>query len=218
MPHTQHLTACHDCDLLIEVPSVPNDFNAVCPRCKHVLHEEHPNAVERGLALSIAGLLLFPFANLLPIISISRMGLNHSGTIVEGILDLYADGFWIMGTLVLISAVLAPLIEISLIFVITSHLWLGKRPRFLVTLMHALHSVREWSMLEVMMMGILVSMVKLKDIAMLELGIGLLCFILTLLCAVSIQWLVNEAELWDAITAPVDNKNSTDTNLQEVPS
>jgi paraquat-inducible protein A len=202
MPHTQHLTACHDCDLLIEIPTVPNDFNAVCPRCGHVLHEAHPNAVERGLALSIAGLLLFPFANLLPLISISRMGLNHSGTIAEGIYDLFVDGFGIMGALVLFSAVLAPLIEISLIFTITSHLWLGKRPAYLLPLMRSLHQVREWSMLEVMMMGILVSMVKLKDIALLELGVGLLCFILTLLCAISIQWLVNEAELWDAITEP----------------
>jgi paraquat-inducible protein A len=200
MENRQHLTACPDCDLLIDLQAVPVKFNAICPRCRHIIYEAHPDAIQRGLALSIGGLLLFPLAVFLPLMTLSRMGLTHAGSIAEGIHKLYSGGYWFMASMVLLCAVLAPLLELSVMFVISALLWLKKRSPYLIHLMKTLHAVREWAMLEVLMMGIMVSLVKLKDMATLEFGMGLVCMVLTLLCVVLIQVLVDEHELWESIT------------------
>lgn len=209
-----HLGACPDCDLLIDITAVPVDFNAVCPRCGHVLYEAHPNAVLRGLALSASGLLLFPLAMLLPIMTLSRMGLVHAGSIADGIFRLFTGGYWVMGTMVLVCAVLAPLIDLLLLFFITSLIWLKKKTPHLTTMMRTLHHIRDWAMLEVLMMGIMVSLVKLKDMATLEFGAGLACMVMTLLCAVLSQVVVNHHELWEKIDAlSIDTLASNDNGV-----
>lgn len=208
----QHLTACPDCDLLIDLREVPFRYNALCPQCQHVIYESHPNIVERGLALSIAGLLLFPFAVFLPLMTLSRMGLAHAGSIAEGIHKLYSGGYWFMASMVLICTVIAPLLELGLMFTISAHLWLKKQSPYLLSLMKIFRKVREWSMLEVLMMGIMVSLVKLKDMATLEFGMGLVCMVLTLLCVVLIQVLIDDYELWNVLT---DDIEQTDTTTQD---
>jgi paraquat-inducible protein A len=103
--------------------------------------------------------------------------------------------------MVLVCAVLAPLIDLLLMFFITTLLWLNKKTPYLKTMMRVLHHIREWAMLEVLMMGIMVSLVKLKDMATLEFGAGLICMVMTLLCAVLSQVVVDHHELWDRIDA-----------------
>ena len=50
------LVACHDCDLLQKIPPLPPRGAAKCPRCGALLRRQRPNAVERTLALAVAGL------------------------------------------------------------------------------------------------------------------------------------------------------------------
>jgi len=213
MSDNHHLTACPDCDLLIDLPPVPLDYNAVCPRCGHVLYEAHADSVLRGLALSASGLLLFPLAMFLPIMTLSRMGLIHAGTIFDGIYKLFSSGYWVMGLMVLVCAVLAPLIDLLLMFFITSLIRLKKKTPYLKTMMRTLHHIRDWAMLEVLMMGIMVSLVKLKDMATLEFGAGLMCMVMTLLCAILSQIMVNNHELWEQIEALSTNDYSDDKNI-----
>lgn len=54
-----------------------------------VLHEAHPNTIEGGLALSSVGLLFFPFTLFLSLMTLSRLGLIHTGSIAEGIFNTF---------------------------------------------------------------------------------------------------------------------------------
>lgn len=51
---------------------------------------------------------------------------------------------------------------------------------------------------EVFLMAILVSMVKLKDIAHLLPGIGLYCFICLMLCTLLLNTIIEHHELWES--------------------
>ncbi|MNT76087.1 Paraquat-inducible protein A [compost metagenome] len=62
------------------------------------------------------------------------------------------------------------------------------------------HHLRDWGMLEVYLMGILVAIVKLADIADLSLGIGLLCFVGLLLVQVWLEVTMSPHQIWRALS------------------
>jgi paraquat-inducible protein A len=61
------------------------------------------------------------------------------------------------------------------------------------------HHLRDWGMLEVYLIGILVAIVKLKDMADLSLGLGLICFIGLLLVQLALEAVMSPHQIWDAL-------------------
>ena len=61
------LIACHECDLLQQRPPLPMGATARCARCGAVLYRRKRNSLDRVLALTIAGLILFIVANAYPL-------------------------------------------------------------------------------------------------------------------------------------------------------
>ena len=193
-----HLTACPECDLLLEEVPVPAGGESLCPRCGHVLREGRPDSVLHGLWLSTLGIVFFGPGIGLPLLSLSATGLRQEASLAQAVLALADNGFWEVALMVAICAIIAPLVNFWLLFAVSSLLQLRSDSRWLPTLMRINHHVREWAMLEVFLMGVLVSMVKLKDIADLLPGIGLYCFVCLMLCALLLNTVVDEHELWQA--------------------
>ena len=61
--------ACPDCDLLLEKIPVATGEKLCCPRCGETLKEPKTNSISRTLALALTGLLLYPFAIFMPIMT-----------------------------------------------------------------------------------------------------------------------------------------------------
>lgn len=59
-------------------------------------------------------------------------------------------------------------------------------------------------MLEVYLLGILVSIIKLRDMAELSLGIGLACFAGLLVVQVWLELVMSPQQVWEALAEPVD--------------
>ena len=58
----QLLIACHECDLLTELPLLPERGAAYCPRCGSLLLRSKQNSIERSLALVFSSLILSEIA------------------------------------------------------------------------------------------------------------------------------------------------------------
>ena len=86
------IIACHDCDLLYRAQRVPPGGRARCRRCRGVLYREKKNSIERTLALTLAGSILFVVANLLPFLSFDMQGQVTQTTLTSGVVELYAQG------------------------------------------------------------------------------------------------------------------------------
>lgn len=192
------LTACAECDLLLEDLPVPAGGESRCPRCGHTLREGRPDSIPHALALSTLGLVLFGPAIGLPLLGLSVTGLRQESSLAQAVLALADNGFWEVALMVAASAIVAPLANLWLLFTLSVTLQLGHPSRWLPLLMRLNHHVREWAMLEVFLMGILVSMVKLKDIATLIPGLGLYCFVCLMLCALLLNVVIDEHEFWQA--------------------
>jgi paraquat-inducible protein A len=169
--------ACPECDLLLNPAQPEPGDKAHCPRCRFLIFKPHKHSIERTLALSIAGLILFFPANLLPMIGAKLLGNSLEENLWSGILALFEEDLWMVALLVLLSSVLLPFINMSLAFMISLHLFIKKPNKHLKFWMRWYQHLNEWAMLEVYALGIIVAWVKLSGDADLKLGLGLYAFI-----------------------------------------
>jgi paraquat-inducible protein A len=172
------LALCGDCDLLSRVGEIPLGGRARCPRCGHTLYRRIPNSVDRTLALSLAGLVLFAVANAFPFLVLEMQGNVTETTLASGVDALYGQGRPFVATLVLFTTIAAPFCQLLALLYVLGSLKLGLRTPGAVAAFRTLRRIQTWSMLEVFMLGILVSLVKLADMAEIVPGIALWSFAL----------------------------------------
>ncbi len=172
------LTLCHACDLPSRVGDVPEGGAARCPRCGSVLYRRIRDSLDRTLALALGGLFLFIAANAFPFLAMKMQGSVTQTTLSTGVRALYEQGTPIVATLVLVTTILAPFLQISSLIFVLGPLRLGMRVPGQARVFRLLRRVQPWSMMEVFIMGILVSLVKLLDMAQIVPGIALWSFVL----------------------------------------
>jgi len=167
------MIACHECDLLLERPVVETGMTAHCPRCGHTLIDAKFNSIERTLALALAGIILFIPANLYPILTLEALGLSHSQTIFSSAMAMYRDDLTIVALMILLFAIVVPATKLLLLLYISTALHLRRRWTGLSMTMRAYQHLDDWGMLEVYLLGVMVSIVKLVDVATVIPGLGL---------------------------------------------
>ncbi|MBX8486578.1 paraquat-inducible protein A [Pseudomonas cichorii] len=167
------LIICEHCDSLYEATPLKAGESAHCLRCKALLGRGHRLTIEQLLALTIAAALLFIFANFFPVISISMKGLTNEVTLWESVEALAQGRITIIALVAGLSIILAPLLQIALLFWLLLHAHNGVIAPGFKACMRALEHLRPWSMLEVCMLGILVAIIKLSGMLDVHPGLGL---------------------------------------------
>lgn len=194
------LVACHECDLLMRRPPLADGERAECPRCGYELYSHRHQVIRRSLALVLAALLLYIPANFLPIMQLSLLGQTTEDTIWSGVVGLYESDMQGVAVVVFLCSMAVPLLKLLCqLLVLLSIAWdVGRGYGLLFYRIY--HHLRDWGMLEVYLMGILVAIVKLADIADLSLGIGLLCFVGLLLVQVWLEVTMSPHQIWRALS------------------
>ncbi|MDI9569171.1 MAG: paraquat-inducible protein A [Pseudomonadota bacterium] len=166
--------ACPDCDLLQNVPRLPPRARARCRRCGRLLAIDRPRANERALALAIGAAIVFVLANVFPLMGLSVAGREVDTTIMGGAWIMWQEGQRMTAALVAVCAVIAPAAYIGLtIVVLLVSRWRRPAPAWVGELLLWSATAREWAMAEVMMLGILVALVKIADLATVIVGVGM---------------------------------------------
>ncbi|MBU1171756.1 MAG: paraquat-inducible protein A [Proteobacteria bacterium] len=135
------------------------------------------DSINRTLALSISGLILFIPACFLPLLELNIYGHTGSCTMIKGVLQMMKSGYWWMSCLVLFCSILVPFFIQMLLFGLSLALKLGAWPSLLVRPLKLYQSLTEWAMLDVYMLGILIALIKMEDYGDIFPGPGLYCFI-----------------------------------------
>ncbi len=169
--------ACHECDLLHQRRSLPSGGAARCIRCGAVLYRHKRDSLNRVLALTISGLILFIVANAYPFLTFRLEAQIQETTLISGVLELYAQGMWIVAGVVFLTSILMPLLELIGMLYILLPLKFNLRPWKFPIIFRLVRSFKPWGMMEVFMLGILVSFVKLAKMASLIPGIALYAFL-----------------------------------------
>jgi len=169
--------ACHDCDLVHRIKALPAKGAAVCIRCGAVLYKHKPNSLDRTLAFALAALILFVLANSFPFLGLKIGAQVRETTLITGIHELYVQGMQVIAILVLLTTVVVPATQIMCLFYILLPLKFGRLPKTLPWVLRFLQRIQPWGMMEVFMVGILVSVVKLAKMAKIIPGISLYSFL-----------------------------------------
>ncbi|NQD93718.1 paraquat-inducible protein A [Pseudomonas sp. CrR25] len=193
------LIACHECDLLMRKPHVEDGERVECPRCGYELYSHRHQVVRRSLALVSAALLLYVPANFLPIMHLNLLGQTTEDTVWSGVLGLYDSGMQGIAAVVFLCSMAVPLLKLlcQLAVLLSIRLDLGRSYGLLLYRIY--HHLRDWGMLEVYLMGILVAIVKLADLADISLGLGLFCFGALLLLQVWLEVTMSPHQIWEAL-------------------
>lgn len=179
LPDTDHpLIACHECDLLQRHPDISEHGSVHCQRCNAILFHNIPDSVDRVIALSLAALILFIVANLFPFLSFEVGAQATHTTLITGVQQLYAQGIWPLAALVLFTCILAPLAQLLLMLYIFVPLKFEKLAHYTRSAFRILDLMRNWNMIDVFMIGILVALVKLTKMADIIPGIAMWSFLL----------------------------------------
>jgi paraquat-inducible protein A len=169
--------ACHECDVIHRIKPLPAREAAHCIRCGAVLYKHKPNSLERTLAFAFAGLILFILANSFPFLGLKIGSQVRETTLITGIYELYVQGMQVIAILVLFTTVLVPFTQMLCLLYILLPLKSHRLPKGLPRLFRFVNSVGPWGMMEVFMVGILVSLVKLAGMAKITPGISLYSFL-----------------------------------------
>jgi paraquat-inducible protein A len=193
------LIACPGCDLLQQLPPVAPGDKACCARCGQVLAKATVNSMNRCLALTIAAAILLFVANLTPLMELSVHGRTASTTILGGAIEMWNQGQHITAVVVAFCAMIAPIAYVlsMLVILVVAHDELP--PQWLSEVLRWARYLQIWSFHEVMLLGMLVALVKIAELARVEVGVGIYSVgALTLLFpAIATQF--NARELWERI-------------------
>lgn len=174
--NTPRLIACRDCDLLQHEVPLARHADAHCVRCDSVLYRGTRTGMNLMLALMLACALLLVVSNLFPIAVLEAQGAHVEATLFNTVLTVYNQGRELVALLVLLTTILLPALEIACLLYLLIPLWLGRLAPNTPMIFRLVLAIHPWSMMEILLLGILVTLVKLTDFATIIPGVSLWSF------------------------------------------
>ena len=194
------IVACPHCDLLQRLPEVAPGASARCPRCDKELWRHREDSLNRTFALSLAALVLYVVANTVPMLGLTAAG--HAG--------FHHRGWRRPATLAATGSRLSPCWS-SLppssprrsrsVYAPDLDRLPGAsiRPPGSGPLLRHLPFTRTWSMIEVMLIGVLVALTKIADYATVIPGVALFSLGALVFLLAAMQSNFDPREVWDRV-------------------
>lgn len=167
MPKTDlaDLIACPECDTLHRRQALAQRSVARCQRCNAVMYQSTPQRLDVILAISVTALIVFGIANAFPIVELQLQGTTVSTTLFGAVTQLWSEDRYWLSVLVFAAAIMFPFTEIACLIYLLGPLSWQRLPPGFDGMLRAVQAVRPWGMIEVLMLGILITMVKLSSYA-----------------------------------------------------
>jgi paraquat-inducible protein A len=161
---------CPQCDLLSRPPDLAANQLSRCPRCGIELDRGINATRETALAVAVAAAQLWILMNVFPLVTLTLGGQRRQTTLGGGAVALATHGMPLLALLVALTAIVAPGLEIGLALYLLGCLETLARSGALGRAIRWFRTARRWSMVDVFMLGCLVSIVKLAHLAELVVG------------------------------------------------
>jgi len=192
--------ACPDCDLLQQIPPLRPGGKAACGRCGRLLAKRPSGSQELPLALTIAAAIALIVADTLPLMDLHVVGRFASTTIPGGAYEMWLQGQLLVSVLVLFCAVIAPAGYILFMLVLLLAARRAQVPHWAAEMLRWVGHLQVWSMLEVVMLGVLVALTKIAQLATVNPGIGMYAFGATILLIPAIMTNFDRRALWQKVS------------------
>ncbi len=191
-----NLIICHQCYTLHEQVPIKDGSKACCSACGGILYRYDTTLIDKGLALSITGLIFFAMANFFPLVKIEILGHEQFITIPKTIFSLINSGFYVVGLLCMFLIFIFPLMIFSINMILFTLLKLKRGEQWSKDLLVLLAHITPWSMTDIFLISILVALVKLIGFAQIHMGIAFYSLIVFVFIDLYIVRRVHLSEIW----------------------
>ena len=161
---------CTACGLMLQNEVHEHDIK--CPRCDTTVCLKHKR-VSYDLSLAIAALILYYPAMTLPILSFQLGMTTQVGNMFFALKYFYEGGYAILSVIVFFTTIFAPLVYIVVSILMYAPLFEKRKPKYMKYYYKILFDLREWVMLDIYIISVLVSIVKLEDTSEVIYGPGM---------------------------------------------
>ena len=216
------MIACEECGLVVDIPNLNEGEKATCPRCGHTLIKAVSLPFQRPVAYGIACLIMLTLSLSFPFLSFTVNGMGHQITLLNAVETLQHFENSVLAVLLMTTVIVFPAAYIVLVLylyycahkvknighVIHARSWL----KFLC---RVLFKIQPWLMVDVFLIGVLVSLVKISALAHIGLGNSFWAFCIYSVLVVKCVSLVDRTWLWDQFFAmvPVAGVHDGDTHM-----
>ena len=176
-----------------------------------------PDSFNRTFALTLAALVLYLIANAVPMLGLHAVGREAFTTVIGGAQQLWNNGQQLVSVLVLFAAVISPALQIGFLLAILIGCTRERPPAWVGLLLRHLEFTRTWSMIEVMLLGVLVALTKIADYATVIIGTAFFALFALVILLAAIQSCFDPREVWERVEwaetnmrRPVDAKETTE--------
>ena len=196
-PGGPRLAACHFCDTLHEAAHVAEGTAARCARCGVVLYQNRPASLVRATAFSLAALMLMVVVHSFPFLTLDAASIRRYLTLVNAAVALMHEGSPLLGWAIVMFTMVVPVVISGGLIYVCGPLMFGRLAPGAFEVAKWMYRCEPWNMVEVFLLGVLVSLLKLAKMADVHFGTGFWAFAGVMLCMAAAVAAIDRDELWD---------------------
>lgn len=149
------------------------------------------------MSLVFTGLILLLMSNCYPFLTLEIEGRAQETVLLTGIVALYGQGELSLAVLVLLTGMVFPLLQLAGLVYVLLPLRCGTVPPHMAVVYRWVRFLRPWSMMEILMLGILVSLVKLVGMAEVIPGPALFAFMFLIFILPAATVAIDTNGIWE---------------------
>lgn len=184
----------------MQLPLPSPGERAHCPRCNHhVVEGATPHRLTMPIAWALSALIMLLLVFAFNFMGFETSGVSHVMSFVDAMRALYKYGYPALAVLfILTTAVLPGLFLLGTIY-ISIAATLGRPAPLTIMIARLIHHIRMWMMSDVLLVGILVSLIKIVALAHISLGPSFIVFCLFSLLLLKTMNVLDWPRLWQAL-------------------
>ncbi len=198
-PGGPHRSVCHFCDTLHETEPLPEGTAARCKCCGAVLYQNRPASLVRVTAFSITALLLMVVVHSFPFLTMDAASIRTTLNLASAARALIDQGSPVLGVALALFTIITPLALAGGLIYVCGPLMFGRIAPGATHVAKWLNKTEPWNMIEVFLLGVLVSLLKLGKVAEVHFGMGFWAFGVLMLCMAAAVAGIDRDELWDRL-------------------
>ncbi len=198
-----HLIGCDECGLITNVPLLSQAQTAQCPRCGHTLTQTPQKPYQTAVALTISCLILLVLSLTFPFMSFSVQGMTQEITLLNAAKMLGEFQNVLLAILLFTTVILFPALYITILLFVsfkaaqsTQRQLSSSEIQRAKLLCKTLLTVQPWLMVDVFLIGVLVSLIKIASLAEVAMGYSFWAFCFFAMLVVKTVSLVDRYWLW----------------------
>jgi paraquat-inducible protein A len=191
--------ACKTCGLVHAIEPLRPGTSANCRRCGSRIIKRTSGSLHLTAAFSLAALILYVPANIFPILRLNMYGASSENTVWDGSVRLFTDGDYVVAVIVFLASILIPFLKLLGLFFLVATTKL-RFPRWKIPrtwVYRFIDAAGRWAMLDVFVMAVLVSLVKLQRLATIIPGKGLAAFAAVVVCTIIASASFDPQLIWE---------------------